>query len=73
MVGERGFEPPAPTTRMWCATRLHYSPNFLSHEAMIQLQLEAEFSSWLPDEAHSHRQWRRTYYLLSWANATGVL
>src|SRR5690242_5095449 len=27
MVGERGFEPPAPTSRTWCSTRLSYSPN----------------------------------------------
>src|SRR5260221_14398580 len=26
MVGERGFEPPAPTSRTWCSTRLSYSP-----------------------------------------------
>ena len=26
LVGERGFEPPAPTSRTWCSTRLSYSP-----------------------------------------------
>jgi integrase len=28
LVGERGFEPPAPTSRTWCSTRLSYSPAF---------------------------------------------
>ena len=27
MVGARGFEPPTPTTPLWCATRLRYAPN----------------------------------------------
>src|ERR1700749_2066221 len=27
MVGERGFEPPAPPSRTWCSSRLSYSPN----------------------------------------------
>jgi hypothetical protein len=26
MVGERGFEPPAPASRRQCSTRLSYSP-----------------------------------------------
>ncbi len=26
MVGARGFEPPTPTTPLWCATRLRYAP-----------------------------------------------
>jgi hypothetical protein len=26
LVGERGFEPPAPTSRTWCSTRLSDSP-----------------------------------------------
>ena len=27
MVGERGFEPPTPSSRTMCATRLRHSPN----------------------------------------------
>ena len=27
LVGERGFEPPAPASRKQCSTRLSYSPN----------------------------------------------
>ncbi len=26
LVGARGFEPPTPTTPLWCATRLRYAP-----------------------------------------------
>ena len=26
LVGVRGFEPPTPTSRTWCATRLRYTP-----------------------------------------------
>ncbi len=26
MVGARGFEPPTPTTPLWCATKLRYAP-----------------------------------------------
>src|SRR5205807_9000316 len=26
VVGERGFEPPAPTSQTWCSARLSYSP-----------------------------------------------
>ena len=27
MVGVRGFEPPTPTSRTWCSTRLSYTPH----------------------------------------------
>jgi hypothetical protein len=27
VVGERGFEPPAPTSQTWCSARLSYSPS----------------------------------------------
>ncbi len=26
LVGARGFEPPTPTTPLWCATKLRYAP-----------------------------------------------
>ena len=26
LVGARGFEPPTPTTPLWCATRLRHAP-----------------------------------------------
>src|SRR5271157_3146184 len=29
MVGVRGFEPPAPSSRTRCATRLRYTPTFV--------------------------------------------
>ena len=29
LVGARGFEPPTPTTPLWCATRLRYAPTEL--------------------------------------------
>jgi hypothetical protein len=29
LVGERGFEPPAPASRRQCSTRLSYSPTDL--------------------------------------------
>ncbi len=29
LVGARGFEPPTPTTPLWCATRLRYAPTCL--------------------------------------------
>jgi hypothetical protein len=28
LVGARGFEPPTPTTPLWCATRLRYAPTY---------------------------------------------
>ncbi len=31
LVGERGFEPPAPASRTQCSTRLSYSPNFTAN------------------------------------------
>ena len=35
MVGERGFEPPAPASRRQCSTRLSYSPT--EHRSFVSL------------------------------------
>src|SRR5580704_3215360 len=37
LVGERGFEPPAPTSRTWCSTRLSYSPQFWPQQSAAGL------------------------------------
>src|SRR3954447_7452879 len=34
MVGERGFEPPAPASRRQCSTRLSYSPTGTRFDAI---------------------------------------
>src|SRR5579872_1091241 len=37
LVGARGFEPPTPTTPLWCATRLRYAPTY-SHSSTTSLR-----------------------------------
>src|SRR5690348_2693563 len=34
LVGARGFEPPTPTTPLWCATRLRYAPTY-AHDSIL--------------------------------------
>ncbi len=45
MVGERGFEPPAPASRRQCSTRLSYSPNARNMRATDRL----DAGLYLPD------------------------
>ncbi len=47
MVGERGFEPPAPTSRTWCSTRLSYSP-VAKRGRLITAGLARRNGLWVP-------------------------
>src|SRR3569832_3019229 len=45
LVGERGFEPPAPASRRQCSTRLSYSPTDRLRRALVRAAGGAPSSS----------------------------
>ncbi len=54
-VGARGFEPPTPTTPLWCATRLRYAP--MCHQDTIDSPLRQAGAVSLPRGSGSrHRR-----------------
>src|SRR5688572_20485478 len=46
MVGKRGFEPPTPTSRTWCSTRLSYFPSGGSLERALYKGPRQRASGW---------------------------
>ncbi len=54
MVGARGFEPPTPTTPLWCATRLRYAPTVCLERQVVLAAQDVkkllEFHAYLFDD-----------------------